>query len=202
MSMESFGDRILPGAIRRWWRLLRPGSNPLARSGDRIQARVLLILGLLALLAIPFAASLGSQSYAERIEHVQREARTKHTATAELLADAPVRVTARDVDTVQVPAQWELADGAVRTGEVSVQRGTSKGSEISIWLDESGQLTSAPVTKAGAVTDAVAIGLFAWVAVLILCGLIFGAVHAILMRRHSLRWAQQWARVEREWSRR
>lgn len=190
------------GLVSRWWRLLWPGRNPLARRGDRLEARLAVGLALLVLLAVPFAASLGSETYADRLAQASRDARTKHAVTAKLVAEPAVTVGIGEVHNTHVLARWRLPDGTYRTGEVPVSAAARKGDAIMIWTDRAGEVTTPPVTTTGAATDAVTVGVTTWLVVLTACGLVFVAVRAVLARHRSLQWAREWERVEREWSRR
>ncbi|MBK1782825.1 Rv1733c family protein [Prauserella cavernicola] len=190
------------GRTARLWRRVHVGRNPLARRGDRLEARLLVTFLLVALFAIPVMASLGSETYAARLAVAEREAGAKHQAKAVLLADAPVSMTAGEMENVRVRASWRTPDGFDRVGEVATYRGSTRGTEIPVWLDERGDLTSPPVTKSGAATDAVSVAISAWLGVLALCALVFAAVRGLLSRLRAAQWAREWARVEREWSRR
>ncbi|PXY30468.1 hypothetical protein BAY59_12870 [Prauserella coralliicola] len=190
------------GRTARLWRRLFVGRNPLARPGDRLESRLLVILLLLVLFSIPVVASLGSETYASRLAVAEQEAESKHRATAVLLADAPVSMTTGELESVGVLARWERPDGTEQVGEVSAYRGSTRGTEVPVWLDDSGELTSPPITRAGAATDAASVAISAWLGVVALCGLVFLAVRGVLARLRAAQWAREWARVEREWSRR
>ncbi|MEU6641543.1 hypothetical protein ABZ863_03245 [Saccharomonospora sp. NPDC046836] len=186
----------------RLWRRLYIGRNPLARPGDRLEARLLVTFLLLALAAIPMAASLGSETYAGRLAEAADEAGTRYQTTAELLADAPVTVPTSEVESADVAATWRLPDGTQHVGEVPAHRGAARGTEVPIWLDERGNLTEPPTTRIGAATDATSVALSVWLGVVMLCALVFLTVRGVLSRFRSTQWARDWARVEREWTRR
>ncbi|PXY22318.1 Rv1733c family protein [Prauserella muralis] len=189
------------GRAARFWRWLHPGRNPLSRPGDRLQARLFVVLLLLVLLAVPVAASVGSETYAGRMEVAERDADAKHRATAVLLADAPVSMGVGELETTPVRARWQTPDGTTRTGEVAAYRGSTTGSRIPVWLDDEGNLTTPPVTTAAAATDGVSVGISVWLAVAGVCAAVFAAVHGVLHRLRLAQWARDWARVEREWTR-
>ncbi|MFD2395913.1 hypothetical protein ACFSVJ_02045 [Prauserella oleivorans] len=133
---------------------------------------------------------------------LEREAGTKHQTTAVLLADAPVGTSTTELRNVEVPARWYTPDGAPRVGDVSTYRGMAQGTEIAVWVDDAGDLTSPPATPAGAITDGVSVGVSAWLAVVGLCGLVYAGFRALLARARSVYWEREWERVEREWTRR
>lgn len=189
-------------AVARLWRRFHVGRNPLARGGDRLEARLLVASIVLALVAIPFAVSVGGDTYGTRLAAVQHDQASKHRATAVLLVSAPVSLTVGEVETVRVKARWQLPDGSSRVGRVSTYRGTPKGTEVPVWLDERGGVTAPPATPTSATADAVSVGVSVWLAVVVLCGLIVAATRALLARFHAVQWARDWAVVEREWSRR
>ncbi|WP_199432271.1 Rv1733c family protein [Qaidamihabitans albus] len=187
--------------IGRWWRLLRPGRNPLARPSDRFEARLLVVLVLLALLAIPVAAAIGSETYTSRLDAARAESASREQVTAELLADALMSMGAPAARPPHVPARWTLPDGTEHTGQVPAYSGATEGTEVTVWVDRSGAVTGAPTTTAGAAFEGVGAGLTIWLGFTVLCGVVFGVARLLVTRSHAQRWAQEWARVEREWSR-
>ncbi|MEU3274952.1 hypothetical protein ABZ639_29245 [Saccharomonospora sp. NPDC006951] len=200
--MDLSGRDRSGGRATRLWRRLYPGRNPLARGSDRLEGRLLVVFLLLSLIALPIAATVGSNTYAARLTDVEREAGLKHRATAELLADAPVTAPAGDVETVKVQARWRLPDGTERVGTLATYRGSVKGTKIPVWLDNAGNLTSPPATKVAAATDGVSVGVSLWFGVVMLFCLVFFTFRAVVARMRAAQWAREWARVERQWSRR
>lgn len=137
----------LAKSTSRWLaRLLRRiGSdpNPLRRTSERIQARVVL---LVIVSYVPLA--MVAAGYAG---HWTREAgvRAQHAPHPRQVA-AEVLTSARAtklVAAVWVPARWTIGS-QTRTGAVPVPYGTPAGAVVRIWVDRSGRLTRPPLTTA------------------------------------------------------
>ncbi|ADJ47223.1 hypothetical protein AMES_5398 [Amycolatopsis mediterranei S699] len=65
-------------SIARMWRTVLPRRGSVARPSDRFQAGLLIFVALLALAALPVAASVGSQTYArQRGESAQQVSERK-----------------------------------------------------------------------------------------------------------------------------
>lgn len=86
----------MQGRIARFRRRLFPGGNPLARFGDRVEAALLLLLVVGALLTLPFAAAVGSDTYAAQTARAEQERTTRHPATATSLAAAATQTYSTD----------------------------------------------------------------------------------------------------------
>src|SRR6185369_17899990 len=64
---ERAGPMSTPSnAIARMWRTVLPRRGSVARTSDRVQAGLLVLAVLLALAALPVAASIGSETYARQ----------------------------------------------------------------------------------------------------------------------------------------
>ena len=66
-----------------------PGRNPLAAFGDRIEGAVLALGVVVALLAVPVAAAIGSEIYATHESRVEVEQTSRTQVDAVLVEDAP-----------------------------------------------------------------------------------------------------------------
>ncbi|HKS44969.1 MAG TPA: hypothetical protein VJT49_07585 [Amycolatopsis sp.] len=183
----------------RWWRLPHLGRNPLVRSWDRIETVTLAVAVLIALLAIPFAGLLGSSLYAGQRAEVAIEAATRHQTTARLLADAaPDTADARGISaggTVPVDAVWLLPDGSARAGTVPVAKGATAGTKVPIWLDESGNRVSAPITTEVAAMNGITVAVLAWLGAVTVGAVGFGFVRWGLDRRRYAQWDDEWRRL-------
>src|SRR5690242_18232147 len=84
------------GRIARFGRRLDPGRNPVTRVGDRVEAALLMLVFAGALLALPFAAAFGSDTYAAQTARAEQERVTRHPATAVSLVAAPSQTYSAD----------------------------------------------------------------------------------------------------------
>ncbi len=192
--------------LQRLWRLMHLGRNPLARGSDRVEAVALLTVMLLALLAVPFAASAGSETRAQALETARQEMSSRHRGTAVLLANAPPRpygdTRAVSRSGARVRVQWVLSGGSERTGFVRADYDTPAGSEVPIWLDDNGELTSAPTTPGDAARRAVGAAVSIWLATVVVLSAGFWLTRKGLDRLRHAQWAREWERIEqdRSWS--
>ncbi|WP_410568421.1 hypothetical protein [Amycolatopsis sp. cmx-4-61] len=191
------------GRIARFGRRVRPGRNPLARAGDRVEAFLLLLAIAGAILAIPFAAAFGSETYAAQTARAAEERTTRHPATAVSLAAASGQSYSTDgagapADQTTVPAAWFDARGTRHTGEVLTDAGSPAGTRVPVWLDQRGELTTEPLTPSTSAADGVFAAILLWAA--ITGGLVglYAAVRFVLSRLHAAAWDRAWAQARHD----
>ncbi|GAA1193906.1 hypothetical protein LY12_001367 [Prauserella alba] len=156
---------------------------------------------VLVIAAVPAAVSWGGDVYAGRLDDAARDAAATHRVTAELTAKAPVSATAGHAHDVRAPARWTAPDGGERTGSVPAYRGATRGTEVTIWVDHSGAVTTPPVTRTGAIVDGASAGVALWLLVAGACGLGYGAFRTLLTRSRQAWWDREWERVSQDWAR-
>ncbi|EME55098.1 hypothetical protein [Amycolatopsis decaplanina] len=183
-------------------RLLCFTRNPLIRWSDRLEAALMIGAVLLALLAIPFAAAVGSGAYAEGKGRAAEQAANRQETTAVLLADAPpvhVRLDGVPLDEkAEAVARWTVPGGLIREGVVTVDAGTATGNEVRIWLDASGRPVEAPVTDDDALSQGIGVGTGLWLGWVTLVATVFLACRAALGRSRAAEWAREWRRVAQD----
>ena len=191
-----------PCFLLRFWRL-HLGRNPLARPSDRAE-RVLVILAvLLALTGMPVAATVGSETVARGVERAQQEMNTRYPSIAVTLAEAPAPIASvgrgpAQLTSVDVSATWVTPDGTQGVGSVAVKRGTPLGTEQPIWLDETGNQTSAPFRQADAISAGLENGVLTWLAVLAPQTGSYWLAHLMLNRFRYAQWTREWERFGRD----
>ncbi|MEV4050032.1 hypothetical protein AB0J55_02490 [Amycolatopsis sp. NPDC049688] len=176
---------------------LLPGHGPLVRSSDRLQARLLILVVLLALAAAVGAVLFGIGEYSVESAKSREQTATRYPVTAVLLADGPLPATAGRGETpfgsVPTRATWWTRDGQQRVGEVEAAAGTVAGHEVEIWVDETGAPAERPLTMAAAIIGAPLGAATLWAAAVSLFVLAYrGAVH-LLNRRRFTAWQREWA---------
>ncbi|TVT27476.1 hypothetical protein FNH05_30895 [Amycolatopsis rhizosphaerae] len=187
----------------RQLRWIHPGRNPLVRPWDRIEAALVLLVLVLALAAIPFAALLGAEQREHALaDSAEQQATRVHTdATLLTAAPDPGNSDVIPATSQKVAATWRLADGSVRVGTVDAAPGTPAGTPVSVWLDSTGNLTAPPTTAGNALSLGVGLGLLVWAgAVAALC-LLLGLARGLLNRLRAAAWTREWARVGRDLNR-
>jgi hypothetical protein len=180
--------------------------NELARAGDRFEGLVLVIAIAVALLGLPFAAAVGSELYVSQSIESREQTSTRHQAVAVLLVDAPPFTGTIDrgsgVQTSEVPASWELPDGTVRTGEVTANDGAKVGHAVRIWVDDKGSVVGPPMSSVGAGLSAVMVAVLLWAALIGVMAGLYLLVRLANQRSCLRRWADEWAAIGPEWTRR
>ncbi|WP_414688900.1 hypothetical protein [Mycobacterium sp.] len=172
------------------WRFLRLfGRNPLVRTGDRIEALVLVFAVVVSLLAALIAAAAGTAVYDSRSHLYAAQAENRRTVTATVTGDKFVRHDTFG-RTVTVPARW-FAAGAEHTGAVSAPPKVKTGDSIDIWVAEDGSHIGPPLRTAfdAAVAAAVAI----WFGVAIAAAALYAGTRILLNRARHARWQRELA---------
>jgi hypothetical protein len=168
------------------WRCMRLfGSNPLIRTGDRVEALVVVFAVVAVLFAAPIAAAaVGTAVYDSRSQLRATQAQNARTVTATVTGDKFVR---RDTlgQTVTVPARW-FAAGAEHTGVVSAPPRVTTGDSIDIWVAADGSYVGPPLRIA--LDAAVAAAIATWFGVAIAAAALIGGTRAILNRLRHARW--------------
>ncbi|MDT7798985.1 MAG: hypothetical protein QOI78_2418 [Actinomycetota bacterium] len=191
------------GRIARFRRRLFPGRNPLARFGDRVEAALLGLMIAGALLALPFAAAFGSDTYAAQTARAEQESSTRHPATAIALAAAPTQTYSTDgagapADQTTVPAAWFDSRGTRHTGDVLADSGSPKGTHVSVWLDQRGELTTEPLSPSTSAADGVFAAILLWVGVTGGLAALYGLGRFVLDRLRSAAWDRAWAEARHD----
>lgn len=180
----------------RMWHTVLPRCGSVARPSDRVQGGLLVLAVLLGLAVLPFAASLGSETYVRQSQESAAQLGARTPATAVLLTDGPpLKANSRSgVVGTDVPtdATWKLADGSPRVGKVVAAPGALKGEQVRIWVDAAGNLAGPPLSSAGVVIDAVGVALGLWLGVIALLALAYGLTGYALDRSRLARWQQEW----------
>ncbi|MGW5746468.1 Rv1733c family protein [Amycolatopsis sp. NPDC003861] len=182
--------------IARMWRTLVPRRNSVARPSDRVQGGLLALVVLLALIALPVAASFGSETFVSQQAQSAQELGERTQVTATLLADGPeLTVSPRSGiagNGAPTDATWVLPDGTRRVGQVVADEGTSKGHTFGIWVDRDGTPVDPPLSSAAVVIDAAGVGLGLWLAALIVLAVGYRLSVFSLNRLRYARWQQEW----------
>jgi hypothetical protein len=187
-----------PGPIARWWRTVVSPRGSVARASDRFQAGLLGFVVLLALAALPVAASFGSETYVRQQAQSARQLGERTRVIATLLADGPA-TTANSRTGVAgtgapTDATWTLPDGTRRVGKVIADQGTRKGHTQVMWVDRRGNPVDPPLSGAGVVIDAAVTGLGLWLGILAVLAASYRLTVFSLDRFRLARWQQEWFR--------
>jgi hypothetical protein len=191
----------------RWlWRQVRsvrPDRNPLRRRIDRVETYLLGGLFVAAAAATPFAAHAASRAaYESALREQQVQEATRHQVQAELTEAAHSDVggyTASGL--VPAMAKWTSVTGVHGSGLIAAQYGSPKGTKITVWTDDAGDLTAPPLATVQVLSqrDAATIGAIAGVVVMTLG--VGGTIHYVCYRRRLAAWDADWLVTGPAWNR-
>jgi hypothetical protein len=169
---------------------------------DRVETYLLTGLFLASAAAAPFAAQAASHAaYAGALHTQQAQLAARHQVPAALTAAADTKVSGYALQSdVSAQASWTSTSGARKTGLVLAPAGSPKGTEVLVWTDAAGNLTSPPLLDSQ-VTGQGEVALVGTVAGL---GLLFLAeaavVRRVLYRRRMAAWEADWQVTARAWN--
>jgi hypothetical protein len=183
---------------------MRPDSNPLRRTSDRVETY--LLAGLFAALAAaaPFAAqSAGDAAYAGALHAQHEQLATRHLVRAQITQVVLDPNSAYTLNTDEpAEATWTSATGVRNTGQVLAPDGSRKGSVIAVWTDAAGNLVSPPLMPSQVSGDGqlAAFGAVTGLGVFYLGSA--AAARLVLHRRRMAAWDADWLVTARAWNRR
>lgn len=188
-----------PHRVRLWrWR-----RNPLRRRSDLVEAWLVLVTFVLALLIGVFAGVAAAVVVDGSIEDRREHTRPVPAVLVEDAAHALPASVAEDGDGgVWAKVRWTAPDGTSRTGRAEVEAGAKAGAAVTVWNDPEGRLASAPPEGADARFQIVMSGITVSVAaggLVVLGGWI---VRSRLQWRRLAEWESEWQRVEPSWRKR
>ncbi|RDH79544.1 hypothetical protein DVS77_04790 [Mycolicibacterium moriokaense] len=128
-----------------------------------------IVLVLAALIGtIPVAIDIARNVHGAASAAIEVEAATRHPVEAETLGASHSRSDGSEISR-WVHVRW--FDGrSTRDDDVEVAEPVKPGQRLPIWVDENGEITSAPRTAVDARADGVAAGLMLWLTVAALAG--------------------------------
>ena len=181
--------------LRRHW-LRGVWGNPLARSADRWQAGLRIVLITLWALALPVAATVSSLLAADGLQSIDQATGNATQTSAVLSADAPMIMMFADgvapSAADEVPASWIAPDGTTRSGPVGAMPGMPAGARVEIWVDASGTQVNPPEPPSGAVGDGILVGVAIWLGWGIVLALVFWLSVLSLDRGRRAEWDREW----------
>jgi len=190
--------------IRRSLRRFTLGSGPLKRRSDRVQMVARFVVVLSFLLAPPLAvlAATATTTHLQAVADAEAADRTRTRAVLLEGARAP-RGDSGDVASTVTPVQaravWSVPGGTSREGIVLVAPRTPVGTAVPVWVDRQGNLTRAPLDRAGIARSATAMGALPLIGVPLATGILYAVLCLGLNAHRERRWAQDWVAVEPDW---
>ncbi|WAZ19500.1 hypothetical protein STRCI_000555 [Streptomyces cinnabarinus] len=186
--------------VRRvwWWRWRR---NDLRRRSDRVEAWIVLIGWILALVGGLCAALVTRAAVADGL--AERRAQADPVA-AVITENAPRTPSADDLSdgSVWAEVRWTDSSGDTRTGLAKVEPGREAGSSVTVWTRDGDELVAAPPSTTQARFESALLGAWAGLAAAgaaVGCGRL---ARKGLDRRRVQDWETEWASVGPRWRRR
>jgi hypothetical protein len=173
--------------------------NPLRRRVDRIESTVVLFAILAGLVAVPVGAAFGTWVRERSEQYAAQQRSVLHPVQARTAEDAPVGMP-------DVPSEvawgsrvvWQHSDGSLREGRADVALGTKANTELTIWLDRSGAIATAPRPAGDSAARGGGAGLAAVIGSWFLLWLLVLGARVPLERRRMCEWEDDWIRIGRE----
>ncbi len=187
--------------LGRLLRARRFDRNPLRRRSDRTETALLgLLLAAFAVCAPLAAHTAGSWTHAASAYEQQVQQTLTHQVSATLLEAMPAWGVTGAGSYPETEARWRAPDGKVCTGLVAVPGGAVKGSTVTVWVNQAGQLTGPPL-QPEQVQGRVILAEGAAVAMLAIVVLITGwLTRWALDKRRMAAWDAEWLASEPRWS--
>jgi len=165
------------------------------RTSDRFLATLAIAAVVVALMAIPLAATVGTSVYAsDRAQSEQQHNTYDHwsgTVTTSSPASSPANPATKEVGTAQKVVTWTM-NGTERTEPLIDHFSARPGETITVWTDSDGEQVRAPMETSLAAADGIA------AAVLLCCATIFGLHLAVKIARTWITyrnlhtWEKEW----------
>jgi hypothetical protein len=174
----------------RSWIVRALGRNPLVRFSDRVEAVVLVMVFVTALVVTPVAGALGTAVYETRTRLYAEEAQTRHTVAATAIDDATV-IVEENFEGFRVQARW-LVSGVEHVGSVDLAYDTKAGDQLDVWVDGSGKQVEAPTPTSRAGIDAIFAAAGAWLIVMASAAGFSVFVRSWLIRQRYTGWDREW----------
>ncbi|MDF2822796.1 MAG: hypothetical protein K0R68_204 [Mycobacterium sp.] len=131
---------------------------------------------VLALLMIPIATEFGNDVYETRMQTVTEQTQSRH-AVQTVVVEGSTGMPADFESPAYVRVQWQ--DGTqLRTAEAISPETVTAGAPLTIWLDNTGKVVSAPLTEVDAEVSGTAATWTLWT-----LSVVFGVLGALLVRR-------------------
>jgi hypothetical protein len=176
-------------ALRGRWVAHAFGRNPLIRRTDRLEAVAVLMVIVIALLAIPFAVHVGSETYITRMRTITEQAQTRHPVDAVAVGDSLPRVGPYTRPR-SVRVQWREGTHT-RTEVVAYPAVVKAGAPLTVWLDDTGKVVAAPGKPTAAKSDAAAQTAVVWLGAVALSVLVARALRRWLDRCRARAWERE-----------
>ncbi|WP_329048280.1 hypothetical protein OG738_38000 [Amycolatopsis sp. NBC_01488] len=139
-------------ALPRRLRLVKPIASRSGRLPDRLEAWVIVVLGLLAAVSIAVVGVLSAADYGRLAAAAAAQAHSRHLVAANLRPDIPVPAGRAQgsgsgvADLRSVTAVWSAPNGQPRRGVVQLGAGPVVPKHVQVWTDQAGRQVAPPLS--------------------------------------------------------
>jgi hypothetical protein len=202
--------------------------NPLRRTSDRVEAWFTILLLIVLVLVMPYAAwRAGRASYTAGLRTERVEQAHRYRTEAVLLPDpdtggtpaansggatgdapppgadsdaaAPARGSGGD-SRVRAYAQWTGVDGSEHHGFIPVVAPAQPGTRIPVWTNATGDMVGAPQRRFETVIDAATVAVVMAAVVAGLLAALWVVARRVLDAYRLARWQEAWWQYEPRWT--
>ncbi len=174
----------------------RPGfgrdHNPLRRRSDRLQAYCGLAAVVLVIAMLPVALFSSWRTWQHFSEISDRELSSRQLISATVAGSDPeARIARNHLATLT----WTYPDRVEHTGHAAVTGSTVAGDLVPVWVDDRGEMTTAPLTRLNVWLDAIGVGVGLMLAAIVVGGVWYRVTRALLDRRRGRELDDEWRRL-------
>ncbi|MFR9799080.1 hypothetical protein ACL02U_24785 [Streptomyces sp. MS06] len=182
--------------VRGWrWR-----SNSLRRRSDRVEAWIVLLVWIAALLGAPAAGAAAATAVGDDLAARRAASRPVAAVLTQDAGSTPALATGgTSQGKVWSEVRWTAPDGAVHTGLAKAEPGSPAGTRVTVWTDAGGALVRNPPSALEAQSQSVLIGAAAAITAATAAAAAGRLARAGLDRRRLREWGAEWARVGPRW---
>lgn len=185
----------------RWWRLAPWSTNPLMRGRDRTAALVFACAMAVILGLVPFAALLGSLTYADLDAESDRTSATTQQIDALVTSEPTLRSQPSgiiDATDRYATVAWEWPPGQQHSDEIRVPDDTELGGTVATRVDAEGRRVAEPSSATSNVLLGIAAAVGFWVACTVVVVTALQATRYFDRRARFRQWDRDWLEFETE----
>ena len=177
---------LFAGRIRWIQRAL--GRNPLVRSTDRLEALAILCVLFSALFALPFAMAAETMVYESGARTAVEQSQSRHSVQALVVEgaglptdfDTPAYVRAQWHEGTRLRNEWVVSPATIRTGD-----------QMTIWVNDGGNIVAAPLTNGDARLNATVAAVAVWITIVAISALAAFFARRALDRARDRGWERE-----------
>lgn len=175
-------------------RRIFPGANPLRRRTDYFEPAALLVVVLIAVVTVVLAISIAQAELRGRLAEVEREHAVKHQVVATVIT----KVNDGDGVHRSVAVRWGEPPGE-RFAVIQLPARAPVADTVPVWLDQQGQLTEPPLTRAEATQAAGVAGAGVLIGSALVTTVALTGARLWVTHRRLAAWAAEWEKVGPQW---